>query len=46
VLMPLACQPVQIAGRNRIWRKMVIDGIRQLSAVPSALNRPFRLPSP
>ena len=28
-LMPLACQPVQIAGRNRIWRKMVIDGIRQ-----------------
>jgi homoserine O-acetyltransferase/O-succinyltransferase len=28
-LMPLACQPVQIAGRNRIWRKMVMDGIRQ-----------------
>ena len=28
-LMPLACQPVAIAGRNRIWRKMVIDGIRQ-----------------
>jgi len=28
-LMPLACLPVQIAGRNRIWRKMVIDGIRQ-----------------
>jgi homoserine O-acetyltransferase len=28
-LMPMACQPVQIAGRNRIWRKMVIDGIRQ-----------------
>ena len=28
-LMPLACQPVQIAGRNRLWRKMVIDGIRQ-----------------
>jgi len=27
-LMPLACQPVQIAGRNRIWRKMVIDAIR------------------
>jgi len=26
--MPLACQPVQIAGRNRIWRKMVIDAIR------------------
>lgn len=28
-LMPLACNPVPIAGRNRIWRKMVIDGIRQ-----------------
>jgi homoserine O-acetyltransferase/O-succinyltransferase len=28
-LMPLACLPVQIAGRNRIWRKMAIDGIRQ-----------------
>lgn len=27
-LMPLACLPVQIAGRNRIWRKMVIDAIR------------------
>ena len=28
-LMPLACQPVAIAGRNRMWRKMLIDGIRQ-----------------
>jgi|SRR5215472_3580161 len=28
-LMPLACQPAELAGRNRIWRKMVIDGIRQ-----------------
>jgi homoserine O-acetyltransferase len=27
-LMPMACQPVQIAGRNRIWRKMVMDAIR------------------
>jgi homoserine O-acetyltransferase/O-succinyltransferase len=27
-LMPLACQAVAVAGRNRIWRKMVIDGIR------------------
>jgi homoserine O-acetyltransferase len=26
--MPLACLPVQIAGRNRMWRKMTIDGIR------------------
>ena len=28
-LMPLACLPVQIAGRNRVWRKMIIEGIRQ-----------------
>src|SRR6202030_37576 len=27
-LMPLACLPVQVAGRNRLWRKMVIDAIR------------------
>ena len=27
-LMPLACLPVRIAGRNRLWRKMIIDGIR------------------
>jgi homoserine O-acetyltransferase len=27
-LMPLACLPVQIAGRNRLWRKMIIDGVR------------------
>ncbi len=27
-LMPLACVPVPIAGRNRIWRKMLIDSIR------------------
>jgi homoserine O-acetyltransferase len=28
-LMPLACVPVEIAGRNRIWRKMVMDAIRE-----------------
>ena len=27
-LMPLACLPVPIAGRNRIWRKILIDAIR------------------
>ncbi len=26
-LMPLACLPVPIAGRNRIWRKMLTDSI-------------------
>ena len=27
-LMPLACLPVELAGRNRMWRKMAIEGIR------------------
>ena len=27
-LMPLACQPVEIAGLNRMWRQLVVDGIR------------------
>ncbi len=26
-LMPLACQPIEIAGLNRMWRQLVIDGI-------------------
>ncbi len=26
-LMPLACLPVQIAGRNRLWRDLIIDAI-------------------
>ena len=26
--MPLACEPVEIAGRNRMWRKMAMDSIR------------------
>ena len=26
-VMPLACLPIAIAGRNRWWRKMIIDGI-------------------
>jgi homoserine O-acetyltransferase len=28
-LMPLACLPTEIAGRNRLWRAMVIDAIRK-----------------
>jgi homoserine O-acetyltransferase len=27
-LMPLASLPVQISGRNRVWRRVVIDAIR------------------
>ena len=26
-LMPLACLPTQISGRNRVWRRIVIDAI-------------------
>ncbi len=28
-LMPLACLPVPVAGRNRMWRRMLIEAIRQ-----------------
>jgi homoserine O-acetyltransferase len=27
-LMPLACLPVQISGRNRLWRDLTMDAIR------------------
>ena len=27
-LMPLACQPVEIAGLNRMWRQLAINGIK------------------
>ena len=27
-LMPLACQPIEIAGMNRMWRQLLIDGIK------------------
>jgi len=27
-LMPMACLPVELAGRNRVWRKMLMDAIR------------------
>jgi len=27
-LMPLGCNPVEIAGRNRLWRAMILDAIK------------------
>lgn len=27
-LFPIVCQPIEIAGRNRIWRRLMIDIIR------------------
>jgi homoserine O-acetyltransferase len=40
-LMPLACLPVQIAGRNRIWRRMIIDAIKN---DPAWLDGEYRTP--
>ena len=28
-LMPLACEPIEIAGLNRVWRQLLIDGIER-----------------
>jgi homoserine O-acetyltransferase len=28
-LMPLACEPVELAGLNRMWRQLLIDGIER-----------------
>ena len=28
-LMPMACQPIEIAGLNRMWRQLAIDGIKR-----------------
>ncbi|HVE00123.1 MAG TPA: alpha/beta fold hydrolase [Sphingomicrobium sp.] len=27
-LMPLACEPIEIAGLNRMWRQLAVDGIK------------------
>jgi len=40
-LMPLACEPVEIAGLNRMWRKLAIDGIE---ADPAWANGEYRTP--
>src|SRR5206468_3916955 len=44
-LMPLACLPTQISGRNRAWRRIVIDAIRNDPAwnggeYPAAAGQP------
>ena len=38
-LMPLACEPVEIAGLNRMWRQLVIDGIK---ADPAWMDGAYR----
>jgi homoserine O-acetyltransferase len=50
-LMPLACAPTQIAGRNRMWRDMAMDDIRDdpawnsgnYQAQPSGLAAALRI---
>jgi homoserine O-acetyltransferase len=47
-LMPLASLPTQISGRNRAWRRMVIDAIRNDPAwnggeYPAAAGQPHSL---
>src|SRR6202022_1317610 len=47
-LMPLASLPIQISGRNRAWRRMIIDAIRNDPAwnggeYPAAAGQPPRL---
>jgi len=40
-LMPLACLPIQIAGRNRLWRAMAIDAIK---ADPAWMGGDYKTP--
>ncbi|MEH3038308.1 MAG: alpha/beta fold hydrolase [Sphingomonas adhaesiva] len=40
-LMPLACEPVEIAGLNRMWRQLAIDGIQ---TDPAWQNGEYRTP--
>ena len=42
-MLPLACLPVQIAGRNRMMRKMAMDAIRQ---DPAWDNGEYKAPPP
>jgi homoserine O-acetyltransferase len=39
-LMPLACEPIEIAGLNRMWRQLAIDGIE---ADPAWRNGEYRV---
>jgi homoserine O-acetyltransferase len=38
-LMPLACEPVEIAGLNRMWRQLAINGIQ---ADPAWMNGDYK----
>ncbi|PTS76795.1 hypothetical protein DBR17_14275 [Sphingomonas sp. HMWF008] len=40
-LMPLACEPVEIAGLNRMWRELAVEGIK---ADPAWAGGEYRTP--
>ncbi len=40
-LMPLACEPVEIAGLNRMWRELAVEGIK---ADPAWAGGEYRIP--
>lgn len=40
-LMPLACEPIALAGLNRMWRQLAIDGIK---ADPAWSDGDYRTP--
>ncbi|MGJ3627420.1 alpha/beta fold hydrolase [Sphingomonas sp. MMS24-JH45] len=40
-MLPLACEPVEIAGLNRMWRQLAIDGIK---ADPAWAGGAYRRP--
>src|SRR5205809_4208024 len=42
-LMPLASLPAQISGRNRVWRRMIIDAIRTDPECRMATTIPNRM---
>lgn len=37
--LPLACQPIEIAGLNRMWRQLLVDGIRSDPAWAGGMYR-------
>ena len=40
-LMPLACEPIELAGLNRMWRQLAVDGIK---ADPAWAGGEYRAP--
>ena len=41
-MMPMACLPTEIAGHNRMWRQLAVEGIRPTRPGPMAITQPSR----